>query len=177
MSDLSEFVAFPKIPRLYREIVITEKLDGTNGCVVIDESGNVRAASRNQWITPENDNYGFAKWVESNKFDLLGLGAGRHFGEWYGQGIQRNYGLSEKRFALFKRSPNRPDCCEETPMLYQGVFYQEFVDHWINKLFVEGSIAAPGFMRPEGIVIYHVHARKCFKVLIENDSVSKGASQ
>lgn len=32
-----EFKEFPKIPRLNREFTITEKIDGTNGCIVVEE--------------------------------------------------------------------------------------------------------------------------------------------
>jgi hypothetical protein len=35
---------------------------------------------------------------------LLILGKGFHYGEWWGQGIQRNYGMKEKRFSLFNTS-------------------------------------------------------------------------
>jgi hypothetical protein len=28
---LPEFVPFPKIPRLHKECIVTEKIDGTNG--------------------------------------------------------------------------------------------------------------------------------------------------
>ncbi len=58
MSD--EFTAFPKIPRLNREIIVTEKIDGTNAQVVVTEDGEVRAGSRSRWITPEADNFGYA---------------------------------------------------------------------------------------------------------------------
>ena len=65
MSEV-EFKAFPKIARLNREIVVTEKIDGTNSCVIVTEDGEVLAQSRNQFITPDKDNYGFARWVWNN---------------------------------------------------------------------------------------------------------------
>lgn len=34
-STETQFVSFPKMPRLHREIVITEKLDGTNAQVYL----------------------------------------------------------------------------------------------------------------------------------------------
>ena len=98
---MNTFEAFPKIARLSREIVITEKIDGTNAQIYITEDGKIQAGSRNRIITPEQDNFGFARWVEENHEDLLLLGEGRHFGEWWGQGIQRRYNLEEKRFSLF----------------------------------------------------------------------------
>ena len=32
------FIGFPKISRLSREIIISEKIDGTNGCIFIGEN-------------------------------------------------------------------------------------------------------------------------------------------
>ena len=101
-----EFAEFQKIARLNREIVITEKIDGTNAAIIIDVDDNgkyvIAAASRNKLITTENDNHGFAKFVDSHKDELInGLGIGYHYGEWYGAGIQRKYGLKNKVFALF----------------------------------------------------------------------------
>lgn len=97
-----DFQPFPKIPRLRRRVVVTEKIDGTNACVWVDDTATiVRAGSRNKWIDPKADNYGFAGWVEKNAAELLRLGPGFHYGEWWGAGIQRRYDLSEKRFSLF----------------------------------------------------------------------------
>ena len=36
-----------------------------------------------------------------------------------------------------------------------------------------GSFAAPGFMRPEGVVAYHTAARAYFKATIEGDETGK----
>lgn len=103
-----EFQAFPKLPRYNREIIITEKIDGTNAAVGITEDGYVYAQSRKKLIYPgKQDNAGFAGWVEQNKDNLREtLGPGLHFGEWYGSGIQRGYGLTNgaKLFALFNVS-------------------------------------------------------------------------
>lgn len=70
--DIQPFVEFRKIPRLNREIVVTEKIDGTNAQILVSDDGKeLIAGSRNRWITTENDNHGFAKWVESNKEELI----------------------------------------------------------------------------------------------------------
>jgi hypothetical protein len=176
-----EFVAFPKIPRLKREITITEKIDGTNAQVVIGEDGSIRAGSRTRWITPQDDNYGFAKWVSESRDQLMELGPGQHFGEWYGAGIQRRYGMESKRFALFNvgrwNAENVPACCDVVPVLYQGRYSDEAVEEALAKLRSFGSVAAPGFMRAEGIIVYHSAARSLFKVLLENDEIPKGVSQ
>ena len=97
-----DFVAFPKIARLNREIVITEKIDGTNASIYVSEKdGAVYAGSRTRWITPEDDNFGFARWVRDHADELrTGLGFGVHFGEWWGAGIQRRYGLTPHAYHL-----------------------------------------------------------------------------
>ncbi len=211
-----DFQKFDKIPRLSRDIVITEKIDGTNAQVYIvsyksltmmydtdsyidhikkqaiceiknlgQEFNNyyIFAGSRKKWLdtSSKGDNFGFAKWVEANAEELLKLGEGRHFGEYYGQGIQRNYGIDEKRFALFNvkkwEDPEvRPKCCDIVPVLYRGKWYrQDFYapNEFINYLKLEGSKIVPGFMNPEGIIIYHTASRKLFKKTILNDEKPK----
>jgi hypothetical protein len=173
------FSEFPKIARLNRDCVITEKIDGTNAQIAIDDDQTVKAGSRNRWITPDNDNHGFARWVYENTEELLKLGAGRHFGEWYGSGIQRGYGLQkgEKRFALFNvgrwHGLNVPKCCDIVPVLYRGLFKTSTVQDVIDDLRLNGSKAVPGFARPEGVVIFHEHARTLFKVTLEHDEQPK----
>jgi hypothetical protein len=177
--DIDTFQPFPKMPRLKRGVVITEKIDGTNAQVVITDDGRIRAGSRTRWITPgkTTDNYGFATWVEDNREELLKLGPGQHFGEWYGQGIQRGYGLTERRFALFNAqrwhdNNPPPSCCEVVPVLMHGGLRD--VESVVSLLRELGSCAVPGYMQPEGIVVWHDAARQYFKVLLENDHLPKG---
>jgi hypothetical protein len=173
-----EFVGFGKIPRYSREVVVSEKIDGTSGTIYIDEEGGIFAASRTRWIDPEHDNHGFAKWVQENREELFKLGPGWHRGEWWGQGIQRNYGLKEKRFSLFNvkkwRDPLvRPACCSVVPVLWQGDFGDLNVPVIMVDLWQRGSMAAPGFIRPEGIVIYHTVGNVLFKKTFEDDDKGK----
>ncbi len=173
-----EFKEFPSIGRLSRDIVITEKLDGTNASVTITEDGQFLTGSRNRWITPQDDNYGFSKWAHENKDELLKLGVGSHFGEWWGQGIQRKYGLSEKRFSLFNvgrwNEENKPLCCHVVPTLYKGDFCTVAINQVMYELSgFNGSAAAPGFMNPEGVVIYHKQANVLFKKTFEHDDKGK----
>ena len=175
-----EFIGFPSISRLSREMILTEKIDGTNAQIVITPEGKVFAGSRNKWITPEDDNAGFAKWVKAHEDELrVGLGIGQHFGEWYGQGIQRNYGLTEKRFALFNTSrwtdDVRPACCHVVPTLYTGIFDTQKIDSVLEDLRLNGSVAVPSFSRPEGIVIYHIASRQLFKKTLDKNDGHKGA--
>lgn len=172
-----EFRAFPSIPRLSRDMIITEKLDGTNGAIYITPEGEIYAGSRNRWITPDDDNYGFAKWVQDNKRELLKLGEGWHHGEWWGQGIQCGYGLKEKRFSLFNtklwNAETKPDCCHVVPILYEGEFCTGVAKDILESLRFNGSVAAPSFMNPEGIMIYHKQAGVYFKKTIKHDEKGK----
>ena len=173
-----EFQTFTKIARLSREIVVTEKIDGTNGLIAIGEDGEFQVGSRNQWITPEKDNAGFARWAYEHKDELMALGVGFHYGEWWGQGIQRGYGLKEKRFSLFNTSrwsddTVRPACCHVVPVLYTGMFDTTKIEAVLEHLSYYGSIAAPGFMKPEGVVIFHTAGNLYFKKTIEGDESPK----
>lgn len=174
-----EHVKFGKIPRLSRECIITEKIDGTNACIYIGEDGEFLTGSRNRWITPEDDNFGFSKWAYENKDSLVeGLGPGTHYGEWWGGKIQRGYGIKERRFSLFNTSRwnpvNAPACCDVVPCLYIGDFNTDAVESALDKLKEEGSYAAPGFFDPEGVVVYHTASRSYFKKTIKNDEKPKG---
>lgn len=178
MTDIEAFTPFPKIKRISRDMVITEKLDGTNASISIGEDGSILAGSRTRWITPENDNYGFARWVEDNRQDLLKLGPGHHFGEWWGKGIQRGYNQIQKRFSLFNVSkwedPNvRPTCCDVVPVMCRSTFDTAVIDVCLQKLKTEGSLAAPGYPYPEGIIIFHTASNYLFKKTIENDDKHK----
>ena len=173
------FEEFPKIARLNRECVISEKIDGTNSCILIQEDGTIQAASRTRLITPENDNYGFARWVQDNKVDLCRLGAGKHYGEWWGCGIQKRYTIKEKRFSLFNSDrwsdpEKRPSCCHVVPVIYQGMFSSTLIQQALDDLKEYGSFADSDCIRPEGIIIWHIAARTYFKVTLENDEEWKG---
>jgi hypothetical protein len=206
-----DFVEFPKMARLNREIIVTEKIDGTNAQIFVDDSVQgihypaspelfkLHAGSRTKWITPEDDNFGFAGWVERNKDELMQLGPGHHFGEWWGPGIQRGYGLKQKQFSLFNVSrwgdggkDKRPTCCGVVPVLWQGLmedfladtveigtspagdpYYISPMAKLLEDLHANGSRAAPGFMKPEGIVIFHTASGLCFKKTLEKDESPK----
>lgn len=205
--------------RLFRECIITEKIDGSNASVFITQlaEGEVApldvpftccfgdmmifAGSRTKWITPQDDNFGFAKWVQDNAHELVKLGVGQHCGEWWGQGIQRKYGLDHRRFSLFnamrwcehdkepgvaseswddkqkcfvtKMQERAPACCHVVPVLYRGAFVTVMVHHTIKDLEKGGSIAAPGFMQPEGVITFHLAGQVGFKTTIEDDNQPK----
>lgn len=176
------FVEFPSIARLSRDMIVTEKIDGTNGIVHVAEDGIVMAGSRTRWITPEQDNFGFAAWVKAHEEELRLLGPGTHYGEWWGSGIQRGYGLQkgDKRFSLFNVSrwtdDVRPACCSVVPVLLRWTFDTVKVDEALAALAANGSVAAPGFMRPEGVVVFHTKANALYKKTLDKNDGHKSAS-
>lgn len=46
--------------------------------------------------------------------------------------------------------------------------------HALDRLRAHGSLAVPGFLRPEGVVVYHIAANMGFKVTLEKDEERKG---
>uniref|UniRef100_A0AAU3I9M9 RNA ligase family protein n=1 Tax=Streptomyces sp. NBC_01393 TaxID=2903851 RepID=A0AAU3I9M9_9ACTN len=211
-------IAYPKfrpIPRLHRRVVLTEKIHGSNGLievtlvddfndphgigVVVIHNGEhyvVRAGSRNRWLNPDDDNFGFARFVWENAQDLVKLGAGRHYGEWFGKGINSGYGLDEKRFALFNvakwydprdteinekflqtfpKAQPAPASVTVVPVIsvIDGKHLNYAVDDALNTLESEGSFIAPGFMDPEGVVVFHDAAGAYFKATLKNDEQPK----
>lgn len=198
---MTEFAPWPKTPRLFRDVVITEKIDGTNAAVHIErvadyvedadvvEIGEARyrlvGQSRKRLIHVGDDNFGFAAYVREHAYTLATtLGEGVHYGEWWGSGIQRGYGLTggEKRFSLFNvhRYAEAVSTLTEgnplgvVPVLYRGPFSTDKVTGHVEALRLCGSKAAPGFMRPEGVITYHSASRSVFKTLLDNDDTAKG---
>lgn len=210
-----QFEEFPKIGRLSRDMVITEKIDGTNAQIAIvkpddtsavgplarlavavnSDTGLVMlAGSRSQYITPERDNHGFARWAQEHARELFELGEGRHFGEWWGSGIQRRYGLNEKRFSLFNvgrwvdthttngdellhgKQQYAPACCHVVPVVHRWSFDSHVINGALLRLREHGSYAAPGFMNPEGLVIFHSASGALFKKTLEKDEEPKSRS-
>lgn len=185
MSEVC-FEAWPSTPRLFRDMVITEKLDGTNAAIVITEDGDFACQSRRRLITPKDDNFGFAAWAYERRVELMRyLGPGRHFGEWWGKGIQRGYGLDEKRFSLFNvgrwsdtlvgiladggtTAATGVEGLHVVPVLYRGPFDLTRVNTAKALLKYGGSRAAPGFMDPEGVIVWHDAARQKFKSTFED---------
>lgn len=204
---MHEFVEWPKTKRLFRDIVVTEKLDGTNSAIhisrvanldsveglhtikVADEWFAVSTQSRKRIITPgkTTDNFGFAGWVYDNAEELVRvLGEGLHFGEWWGQGIQRRYDMDRKVFSLFNTArwqdigyvsgdefPVGDAFLSAVPILYTGVFDEAQIKAVLQDLKENGSVAAPGFMNPEGICIYHTQTRGVFKVTLDHNDAGK----
>jgi hypothetical protein len=210
VSDII-FKAWPKTPRLMKPMVVTEKIDGTNGAVIVrkqpegkaydgryehlagyrdGEAYFVGAQSRNRLLPmgplgmddhdwQKRDNAGFGGWVKENAWALAQtLGEGHHYGEWYGHKIARKYGMTGRRFALFNVNRyayiNDPTidsvpALETVPVLYEGEFSTSAVVQVYNELMRTGSQAVPGFMNPEGVIVFHSASGQVYKYLGEDD--------
>lgn len=200
-----EFQSWPKTPRLFRDIVITEKVDGTNSAIIIkeyehdDEGGTVAqvnvdgklysvgAQSRNRLIFPgkTTDNHGFARFVEENAERLVELlGEGRHYGEWWGKGIQGRYRVQYKGFALFNTEKHDglytwfsdtsigDVLVEAMPVLYKGPYSEQRIRETLSELSADGSVVSP-YDDAEGIVVFHTQSRKVYKVTLDNNDKGK----
>ncbi len=88
-------------PIVYRGKI---KIHGTNAGIRISH-GDVKAQSRNRFVTPDDDNVGFAAWVETNAAYWGGLMTdGVVFGEWCGPGIMNGTAINDipqRIFAVF----------------------------------------------------------------------------
>jgi hypothetical protein len=212
-----EFEPWGKTPRFVNEtITITEKIDGTNACIVIlpfdaeahhdltstgkalmvnmdevpgfEPTHTFATQSRKKFIWPgkQSDNAGFAAWAWENAYDIISdLGYGKHYGEWWGRGIQRNYGLDTKKFSLFNpwrysEDGDRLFTVKEmgtVPTLYTGDANTENIYNALRYLEEHGSVAAPEWRTPEGIIISYKLAQTRYKLLINDDGIPKSLKE
>lgn len=180
------FIKWPSTPRFHKGLTITEKIDGTNACIRILD-GKVSAQSRKRLITPGDDNYGFAAWVYENAGALTDvLGYGVHFGEWFGEGIQKNpLGIEGKRFAHFspwkfndmeKERIQESGLVEFVPVLFEGQADYMTIPNVIDNLRAFHSYV-PGAKwdaKAEGIIVWHRETQQKYKILLDNDAIHKG---
>jgi hypothetical protein len=210
---LDQFKEWPKIPRLRGPMVVTEKVDGNpaqvtirllgkgdtwmlrtdlDTVVTIDNADSfaVRAGARRRWVAPgREDVFGFAQWTRGHARQLVEqLGVGRHYGEWYGAGIQRTYGLDHRRWALFNTKrwmTNRSVLADPiialqregvavdvVPILYAGQWSSQAVEECLEDLRVHGSLlAASSGWSAEGVVVYHATSHHLYKVHLSHEPV------
>lgn len=197
-DTMGQFKGWGSTPRWHKGLTITEKIDGTNACVVI-YNGEVKAQSRKRMITPDDDNMGFAKWVYDNAGALMDtLGYGYHYGEWFGPGIQKNpLGVESKRFALFHATKyteangyelNKVGGLETVPLLFHGQGSVETIPNVVDGLAMMGSQVRGAkhvtttnawgeqWTRPadsEGIIIWHKETQQRYKILLKDDAFHK----
>jgi hypothetical protein len=171
------FESFHDIKRLETMFVtVTEKIHGSNAQIAISDDGTqLKAGSRNRWLSADHDNYGFYRWVHDNREALLAfLGPGRHYGEWYGAGIGPGYGMKEKRFALFNTTrwepgTQLPTGVDIVPVLYAGLYSPQVIEETKVKLKTGGSALVLGYMKPEGIVVYFANFRSRMKSVFDKE--------
>lgn len=128
-------------PKPVVEFSITTKAHGSNAGVCYSEPDGLWCQSRENVITVEKDNFGFAWFCEQNKEVLISIikelatenniDLNTHiislYGEWIGKGIQKNVAISEldKRFIIFehfKVSPIEPQ--EDSDTIEKAIWYK-----------------------------------------------------
>ena len=191
-----EFKPYGKTPRLEKvSCTITEKIDGTNGQIIINIEGGattLQACSRNRVLVtirqgPHSDslfgeptvvweregkgrdNYGFGAWALDHFHDLLKLGAGIHYGEWCGGGIGRGYGGVPRRFVLFNtdRYAKNPNlpACVQLATSLYRGPLSSGALSIARGCLAEGSQHFPGYDRPEGFIVRF--GDQVFKVILD----------
>lgn len=167
MDDFKKFDKILHINKLW--MTITQKIHGSNAQILIEKNDEwattsnteiylIKAGCRTRWLTLEDDNYGFCKWVMENRQELIGkLGEGRHYGEWAGPGINSGEGLKEKTLVLFNHrrfaGKELPKNVVTVPVLHQGKISLDAINETMERLKTYGSKLVEGFMKPEGIVV------------------------
>ena len=117
LDENGEAIYDPSLPKPTLKFKGTVKLHGTNAGVSYNEESGMWAQSRENIITPEHDNAGFAFFAHSHETEFLRMffdvankeNIDMHkntisiYGEWAGKGIQKGVGISniEKSFFIF----------------------------------------------------------------------------
>lgn len=213
MTELHVFQDYGKIPRWANEHVwVSEKIDGSNSAVVIERQEEqretdavvryvyvddvayvVRAQSRKRFLLPgkQTDNFGFAQYVFDNAEALVKtLGVGRHYGEYWGSGIQRGYGMvnGERWFSLFPTSrvsrsfQNYHDILTVpqlniVPELYSGPWSGNVIEDCLDVLRDHGTFASNGAGQAEGVVVTFKLSGARYKAFVNDDGVPKSLKE
>lgn len=177
------------------EVVVTEKIHGTNFTVLVDEEGTVKIGSHNYfWKNiPDNKNLVYIRAYDEN----IGLqklpNNTQVFGEIYGvQDIK--YGLNNGKIAIavfavkensnFLNYNDFSEFCNDfslprVPVLYQGAYSWEAVSQFNNA----DSIICPSCMM-EGVVIqpiqertHHHTGRVVLKLISDRYLLRKGGTE
>lgn len=117
LDENGEAIYDPSLPKPTLKFKGTVKLHGTNAGVSFNKESGMWAQSRENIITPEHDNAGFAFFAHSHETEFLRLflevatkedidinkNTISIYGEWVGKGIQKGVGISniEKSFFIF----------------------------------------------------------------------------
>jgi len=168
-----KYPSFPSIERIENiRCFINEKIDGTNGMIEITKDA-LRFGSRNTYLSSKEDNHGFYKFCKEyitypvSDIIIRRLYPNnpptypvRIYGEWFGKGIQRTYGLKARYFMPF--NPYHADALTYCGVpyivypaeLYSGKFSVSQLELCMDDLKLRGSKVIEDYMNPEGVVIY-----------------------
>ena len=135
-TDLDGNVMYNNNPLPTLNFIGTVKLHGTNSGISYNKEEGIWYQSRKNIITPQNDNAGFAFYVDTHKEAFIKIinqvsidnnvdldkFTITIFGEWAGKGIQKGMGITQldKAFYLFGVKISK----SEDP---------EFVNYWVNS--------------------------------------------
>lgn len=147
---------WPKTTRLLSRCLISEKLDGSNCAVIVEEDENgfkLGAQTRTKLATRYDDQLGFYRWVEENVETLIkDLGVGYHYGEFV-----KGKGLKEPHLFLFNIKRWRDaifttPTLKVVPLLYEGEYSQAHLDACVADLETNGSKVLD--TAPEGVIVF-----------------------
>ena len=149
LDENGEAIYDPTLPKPTLKFKGTVKLHGTNAGVSYNEIEGLWAQSRENIITPEHDNAGFAFFAHTHETEFLRLVCHiastelidlHHntitiYGEWVGKGIQKGVGISniEKSFFIFgvKITPHTET--EEELKAYPA--------YWVDSFYIKNEDA------------------------------------
>lgn len=169
--DLENYQRYPHLFTPGEEVVITEKIDGTNARYMWHD-GKMFVGSRNRWLKPDSKNLWTRILNGSHSIEQLCREHPNHilYGEIFGPVQALRYDRTEPEFAAFAlyncmngEYMSDPDFwkyaldfgCNITPGIYAGPFDPEML-----ATFTEGdSLLAPNHMR-EGVVIVPMIERR-----------------
>lgn len=154
LDENGEAIYDPSLPKPVLKFKGTVKLHGTNAGVSYNAKSGMWAQSRENIITPEKDNAGFAFFAHSHETEFLRLFfdvAGNEdidlhnntitiYGEWAGKGIQKGVGISEieKTFFIFgvKVTPHTEteEDLKENPAYWVDSSYLRFLSARIYNI-------------------------------------------
>ena len=151
VKDIREAAQFVSMDEngdpIYRDIALptltfigTTKLHGTNASIAYD-GNEIWAQSKNRIITPEEDNAGFARFVDENKEYFRNLLSSLYigfpvavFGEWAGDGINSPAAIAKVKRSFFIFGVKAKDvgwldldiALEEHPNVYKITDFKQY---------------------------------------------------
>lgn len=146
--ETEEWIRDPSIKKPVLEFLGTVKAHGTNSSIVIKPGGTQYAQSRNNVITPEADNAGFAQFASNTKVqefvnkqyntileedNIINTDTVTFYGEWCCGNIQKGVALSqikEKHWIIFGIKVTPKD--EDKPSWWLGFEWEFLTDKSLN---------------------------------------------